>query len=341
MFTTTPRWFGYPVQEYVTSKEGLDNLIQSVNGRGPCFVSEYVYPRRSRLIFDKIFNDFDDKGSLKGPYYSCNRLLEFNESLNNPVTIVFSGSKGYHLHMALQRSKVTAIELWAMHYSLYKELGLTYSDKHCFGVLRQIARVPTTLHVNKFGEVNGRYCRYLTTRDFKKGILYTIKLSKDPGVLPEPMSSTLSFKELTEHVKCYPEVLEKALTREPVAVEIERTREHISSVNVVAPTCLNVGIQELNPTHITRFETTCWLKFIGFTNNAILELYDRMDWRDYKDWITKYMINRTRPRLPMCNKLEVVTDKKYCGDCPLSRIERNGGRDEKEIHYGRSSEDPC
>jgi hypothetical protein len=221
--------------------------------------------------------------------------------------------------MAIKASKVTARELWALHCSLTSHLGLDYADKHSFGVLRQIVRVPTTLHVDKFGVKNGRYCRYLTKREFEKGVQHSVHLAKTPGILPENLKSDITFGELASFVPNYLKVYEQNNGFEQSNVKIERTREEISSVNVVAPVCLNVGIQDWNPTHITRFETTAWCKFIGFSNAAILDLYSRLGWRDFGEGCTKYQISRIRPRLPVCAKLKVVTDSKYCGSCPLER----------------------
>lgn len=320
MFTEAPRWFGCPTQQYVTRREGVVSLIKQVSGSAPCYVSEYVFPTETTLRFDRVFMDFDSKDSLKGPYYDCCKMKKFCESLGLPYVIVFSGGKGFHFHFFIKTTNVSLSELWSLHTALAEELRLLTPDHHCFGNLRQIVRVPTSLYINKNGERNGRYCYYLTPRQFDKGIQHAVKLSKEPGILPEKEKSSVSFDEVTEKLSSYKALL-FGTSNHQLNVGISRTREKISSVNVVAPACLRIGIQEWNPTHDTRFETTCWLKFIGFTDAAITNFYSTLKWRDFEENCTRYQIRRIRSRFPLCYKLKDLTKGKYCTICPIMRGE--------------------
>jgi len=317
LFTETPRWFGFPQQQYVRTSKGLKNILSEVNGTFPCFISVLTYPEPNIPIFDKLVFDFDYKHGLKKPYSDVSKLKAFCENINVPYTIIFSGQKGFHFYIHFLPSTITSIRLEAAHEGITNSLKFETVDRHLFGDLRRVMRMPTTVYINSKGQANGHYCRYLTKEDFEKGILHIKQISKTPGELPQKPKGTMLFQEFVEHIDNYWKHVFSATNNGTMQFNMNRTQSGIKTFFVIAPTCLRQHIGDINPKHIIRFETSCWLKLIGFDNISIYNFYEKLRWRDWDRQMTRYQVRRAKIRPPRCSKIRSIIGDKYCNECSL------------------------
>ena len=318
MFTETPRWFGFPLQHYIRSKASLLNILETVNGTNPCFISVLVFPEPSKYIFDRLVFDLDSKRGLKEPYKDASKLKDFCTKLNLPCTIIFSGRKGFHFYIHLKPSSVSPVRLEAAHEGLTENLDLKTADRHLFGDLRRVMRMPTTVYIDSEGKKNGRYCRYLTDEDFDKGIMSIKKISKEPGIFPEKPEVNMLFSEFVEHIDNYWKYVFTAENGNgTMEFDVDRDKENIRTFYAIAPLCLRKHIGDTNPKHIIRFETSCWLKLVGYNNISIYDFYEKQHWNDWNRQITRYQVRRGKVRPPKCNRIRSIIGDKYCNDCPL------------------------
>jgi len=316
MFLDPPRWFGNPYQQFITSEKKLVALIESLNGLTPCYLSIYTFPTPETFIFDKIFLDLDSD-DLGCAYNDCQRLIDFCETVSVPYTIVFSGKKGFHFYIHLAQSDKTMFELRALQYSLVEFLGLQSVDHHSFGNFRQMARIPTTLYISNDGRFSKYFCRYITHKDFIKGLSHIRKLARYPGTFPEHSPSDFSFDELAAYLPNY-QSNSFSFCKFDFLSKYEFAKSTIGTPNVL-PSCLKKELLSKKPRHLFRFEATCWLKLIGFTNNTITDFYESLEWEDFCKEKTAYQVRRIYGRLPMCRKLRQLNDQNYCKACIIGR----------------------
>jgi len=294
------------------------NILEEINGAAPCFISVLVFPEPAKHIFDRLVFDFDGKHGLKEPFDDVAKLKEFCIKLNLPHTIIFSGKKGFHFYIHFRPSSVSSIRLEAAHEGLAKNFDLKTADRHLFGDLRRVMRMPTSLHVDSQGKANGHYCRYLTDKEFDNGIMHIKKVSKEPGELPEKPESSMLFSEFVEHIDNYWKYVFTAKNgSESMEFNISRDKENIKTFFTIAPLCMRKQIGDINPKHIIRFETSCWFKLIGYDNISIYDFYEKQHWRDWNRQVTRYQVRRAKVRPPRCNRIKSVVGDKYCRDCSL------------------------
>lgn len=316
MFIETPRYFGFPIQTYVRSKEGLANLVDALNGRAPCFVSVLRYPQPLQPVFNKFVFDLDSD-DLNKTLDDVKKLREFAKSIRAKYTVVFSGRKGFHFYIHCKPSVITSHFLGKVHAFIAESCKLTTADPHIFGDLRRVIRLPTSRYVSRDGHVNGHYCRHITDTDIDKGIDHILELSEQPGKIPKTPTVDYTFAELTHRLRSFTYVVKEMADTKRVRFATSAESGAITDLDVVVPRCLRHHITDYNPTHIIRFEATCWLKLCKFSKTRIIDFYEQLEWRDWNQRTTNYQTNRARPRPPDCNKLKQSLGEGYCEECSL------------------------
>lgn len=315
-----------PRQVYIEHEIGFNNLFRTANGNHPCFVSQYVCPTHTSMVVDKILFEFD-ANALHIPYKETRKLKRFCEKIDEPYSIDFSGRKGFHLFISIKpvliqtekekvvmKNKVVSIQL-----SLKSHLGLNCLDLSTIGKLRLPIRYPTSKYVDKNGNKNGNYCRHISAKDFDKGLSHILKLAKEPGSLPSDLPAPYDIDQLASKIPKF--ILRKRYSS--VDMEALDLREGVKapSMNVLTP-CMQKalsGDKLPNPPHELRVEITCWLKFIGYRDIAIMSFYKKVHWRDYSYKKTMSNVRAVKARHPKCSLLREFYGNEPCQSCALGK----------------------
>lgn len=333
MFERAPRWFGYPKQVYVPCTEAISNLIKVFNGNSPCYLSTYVFPTKKTAIVDNIPFDIDNPKDLKISYEATRRLKEHLDNLGIPNIVVFSGRNGFHVYEFIKPSSdISQCDIRNIQYNQLEMSGVGFRTvdgsptrssnlvpaimSQTLGRFRQLMRIPTTKYV-KNNYSNGYYCRYIPDSDFRRGLEHIKHISKEPGEMPPYLTSTFTHKDIWDMLG------EERHKLSYFPCEIEYTNGAISSVpllEVILPLCLRRSIQKSRPSHLTRRETTVYLHFLGFSAEAIVEFYRRLNdnngvplWSDWDYETTRYQVYSLKGRFPKCTDLRL--DVALPGEC--------------------------
>ena len=323
-WTKLPRYFGCPNQVYVTEKIALKNLLKACNGNKPCFVTTYAFPEKNEAIVDKAVFDLDNKfGNLTVPYKDAKSLKDFCFNKNIPHTIVFSGGKGFHFYIHTNPIKCGPEEktevkniLYSIQLSLSNHLGLQSLDTNTIGKLRLLIRMPTTIYVNKHLKKNGNWCRWISDKEFDKGLKFVEKLAKQgPGKLPKAPKVTMSFEEITELIPKY------ELRQKYNGIDMDGAFDLqggilTPTIDALALPCLKISIKE-NPSHWERVEIVAWLKLMGYRDMSIVAFFRNVGWKNFNQQKTQANIRTIKARLPKCTSLREVYGAHLCKKCPI------------------------
>jgi len=331
---TPPRYLWFDVSSkwiYTTTEDAISNLIKIFNGKKPCYISSYIFPTQNSIIFDRIVYDLDHPTDLNIAYKATLNLMEFCEEYSIPYIIVFSGKHGFHFYEFFKPcNNIDKFKLLGIQHEQLRYCGIGLRDKHgnpvdngllpairsqTLGRFRQVFRIPNTLYVKK-GEKSNRYCRVLFPREFKKGIDHILHISKQKGEIPSIPQSTFNFREFYEILSIENEV---PRIHRSINVSITNSSNSIPTLNVILPVCLQKRIVTPNPSHLIRLETTAYLKFLGYSNESIINFYETLQWDDYNRGKTTYQVNSIFPRLPDCKKLKMECGCLDCKSCLLQR----------------------
>jgi len=321
MWVEFPRWFGYPSQLYLQSKESFDNLFKIFNGKTPIFVSCYRFPERDSVIVDSIMLDLDYKSlNIKKPFEEVKRLAKFCEENSFEYAVIFSGNKGFHFYIPirpLSQKLYGKMRLREIIYSIQKNLidnlKLTTIDVKLLGRLNHLVRFPTSKYVGKSGKKTGYYCRYI--EDLPNKVDDVLKLAKTKGSLPQDFKHKLSYKDLIQSI---PNFRYHRVRSANIDDGICRDGTTIPTLDIIVP-CLRKHIQLSEPPHVIRLETTAYLKFLGYRDSSILNFYRNLYWRDFDPEYTYKQILSIKPRLPSCSLLSVYLGDEYCRRCYLRK----------------------
>lgn len=316
MLLSTPRYFGFPSQSYVRTQVGLTNLINAVNGNAPCFVSVLQYPQPKQPVFNKFLFDLDSN-DLSIALKDVNSLRAFATKHQITYTVIFSGRKGFHFYFHCKPSTITSYLLGAIHSYIADECKLQTADKHLFGDLRRVIRVPTSRHVTRDGVIGKYYCRYISDADIDKGLKHILQICTSPGENPVTPKAEDTLSDITERFPNFDMHAKTQEEKQRLHFESAATSDAITELNVVVPECLRQHIDDYNPVHVVRYETTCWLKLIKFSNVAIYDFYEHFAWRDWNRQRTRYQVRRAKARPVWCWKLREILGDTYCKDCSL------------------------
>jgi len=329
-----PGWFSFPQQVYIDNKLALENLLEVCNGTRPCFMRPHVYTDMDTVLYDCISNDFDSKATLTFPHNDISLLKHFCEEHNIDYNIIFTAGKGFHLMEGIKeikidlrdedykndiKTKVANIQL-----SLQSHLGLKTLDKNTIGKIKQPYRIPTTTYVNRSGERNGLFCRYLTPEEFESGISNIKKLAEEPGIIPNPPKQNLTIDEFIECIPNYT-IKRRYRKREDYEKFIKRTSKRLPSANVLFP-CMKKALNQEKPPHKARMEITCWLKMMSYTDDSIVTFFNSISWQGFDINETADQVRTIHPRRPCCEDMQMLFGDKICANCPMNKKRNGNGR---------------
>ena len=314
-FNKMPRFVGNPKQSMIRSQRELNEFIHANNGINTCFTSVYSFNEEAtHVLVDKIFLDLDSEKKPHNALYDAQELSTYCfEEYEIPAYIVYSGSKGYHGYVPFAPEWMTVEDgvdaIRAVQTNLVNEARLRTADPKIVGDIRRLCRIPITKHVNRFGQVNGRYCMPL---DFN--MLY--EMSHDEIVrrsyAPEKIGwyYTTGLPTITEFIGMFGIDTEVELIQVFAGREVSyRNYDDKFVVGLFPQMCIHNDLLSRNPRAITRFYVVVFLKeVLGWGINSIIEFFDGLRMIDFDIAKTTYHVNyiyQKYVKVPACKKLRL------------------------------------
>ena len=331
-FFEVPRAFGNPMQTIVKTENELYTLIHSNRGSKPVFISHNAFPSMiknnkgveepNQINVTKIFLDFDSDRKPENAQLDAIKVMDFCERENIPFIVVFSGSKGFHIYIALKptiynygdflKNATKAVHIW-----LKKELGLRTIDLKC-AEPRRLCRVFYTPHVKedkKSREVikNGMYCCPLFpewVREWKIDAImrYAVCPTK---IDYKPKGNCISLDEfLTKFDINVADMLkaefnDEGSSQNTIIAYTPVDNEYIEQI--LPHPCVHSQIgNNPNPCHFARFAAAAWFANIGRDRAWVLNFFRDRNYVDHKDDTCITQINNIYDhayKFPSCGKL--------------------------------------
>jgi hypothetical protein len=331
-FYEVPRAFGTPSQTVVKTEEDLHRLIHTNIGKTPIFISHNSFPafvknkvgfeEPSQVNVSKIFLDFDSDRKPENAQLDAIKVIDFCESENLPFIVAFSGSKGFHIYIALKptvynygqflKDATKAIHVW-----LQQKLGLRTLDLKC-AEPRRLCRVFYTPHVKtdkKTGKAyaNGMYCCPLEpmwVRDWRmeqimRFAMSPVKINYKPKGYCITLDDFLTKFDINIEEMLKASVSESCSSRNSLVEYIPVNDEYIKSILPLP--CIHSQIaHNPNPCHFARFAAACWLHDIGLDRSVAFKFFKARNYVDHKDDVCATQINNIYDhgyKFPSCSKL--------------------------------------
>jgi hypothetical protein len=210
--------------------------------------------------------------------------------------------------------------------------NIKYVDRHSFGNLRMLVRIPGTLHPK-----TKKYCTYVD--------LDNIRTANDI------LEWCLEHHVVNFGIKKLPDVrelidIDYVPTRSDLEYEPKQWGSHKIPSNVfyflknlIRPCVVNILMIDKEPPHEVRTDLVTELMWLGYSENDVFEIIRKLNWVDFNEKITRYHIHKIFEKKlypPSCKKLANYV---YCTNCgwfywwgvynPLewgSKKESHGGR---------------
>lgn len=289
-FIHFPRSVGNPRQQFVfTSEDALRNL-KKWEGDSSCFISTQGYDNLvfdaggkqlpASIIYGLTFFDFDHDTKPENAYADAHRLSQFLTDNDIAHWVAYSGSKGYHLHIihrpvrfkfSHRNGSAEALRqlVWQVQNHLKISLGLNTLDAQTMGDPKRLCRVPFTAHVNRHGELSGKYCFPIsaaklaeTSHDQLESEAYRPQYH-----LPEVPGRRLTLSELIGVLGVSLEAPETQI-RPVIGGEFgfqdtgSATARFVSALDVKCMGVVN-ELKRVNPAHKARVHAALFAKFLG------------------------------------------------------------------------------
>lgn len=177
-FTHLPRSIGNPRQEFCFATEQIYQRFSKWEGSKSCFISTQGYDNLEydaggrqipmTIIYGLTFFDFDHDDKPENALADVQRLSQFLTNISVAHWVQYSGAKGYHLQIVHKptrfrfnhkdgSSEALREIVHQIQGHLKTSLGLNTLDAQTMGDPKRLCRFPFTRHVNRFGQVSGRY----------------------------------------------------------------------------------------------------------------------------------------------------------------------------------------
>jgi len=325
MFIELPRYVGFPNQVYCERRFAFNNFIKVFNGKAPLMVSTYRFKDRVTPIIDNMVFDIDSYFGMRIPYRNVVNLKKFAYENDIPYIINYSGGKGFHFFIIMKdiipknetEKQEVKDKIYSCQEAIVKHCNVEAIDYPTMGRLHFLIRFPTSVYIrikDSGIEGNGFYCRNIPPEDFDKGLKTIATLATKPGKIPRKPKAT---KSLDEIISLLPNYRERHRVNGDT-VMIARTGMVVPTLEAVGLPCLKEIAASTHPNHRERIELVSFLKFMGYSDVAIVAFIKNLKWLDYRYNTTSYQVSTIKPRYPDCKYLSIAY-KKLCGKCTLKR----------------------
>jgi len=302
LFRKFPRCVGL-YGDLVYSEEELNRYVEVSNGVRDTYVCLYD----TKCIIDKIFLDIDSY-FLDKSFEAVKKIVKRLESMNIPYIPVFSGKKGFHIYIPttdwvppnIETAKVVLRDVQESIAGDVKEV-----DKHVFGDVKRKVRYPNTLNGNNYATplpLDFTSMSLSDIVDYAKtphDITYDVK----PINLLKLTDVELNFRE-------YEDVDVQSKYDAPVSV--------LSVLRLLRPCVADVLLKDKEPPHLLRVDLVAELRFLGFTEEQVVNFIRLLGWQDFDEKITRYQVSQIfrRGYLPLtCRRLQDFVEHRKCLGC--------------------------
>lgn len=320
MFKELPRFMGFPNQTFVRREFAFNAFFRELNGVAPFFVSTYQFKDKLTPIVNCLVFDIDSNFGMRFPYNNTRALKKFCERHCIPYIINFSGGKGFHLFVMikdiipkLEEREALGDKIYSTQVAMCKLLNIESVDYPTFGRLHFLIRYPTGLYVRSKAK-NGFYCRNLTPEEFDSGLTQISKMVTTPGTVPETPKATHTLDDIITLLPNYKDI--ERMNGEDT-IELIRSEMQPPTVAAVGVPCLKEISRHAHPRHFERVELGSWLKFLGYTDLAIITFMKNQNWTRFDYSKTKYQVSTLKSRYPDCKKLKEAYGD-MCENCILN-----------------------
>lgn len=271
LFSIFPREIGIPwddskggfFRREVTSKHDLINYIDTVNGISSCYCS--VYDTNKDVTIDEVVFDLDSE-SLET---ALKDVIKLTKRIQDPYLVLFSGRRGFHLHVLLKPQKLRRDVAGFYIKELQKKLskGIKTVDSHLIGDVSRMIRVPQTLN-------NKKYCTFLPPEFKNWNISQVLDWSMKPHELQiYGRSEYRTIEEVVGEI----EVAEHRETVIPDDIKIIDIPPLEDLCLFIRPCVLEEMIHPVRKDrgafHITRMSFVSELMFLGYTEEQCLNVF--------------------------------------------------------------------
>ena len=274
-----------PIQTYEQFREYIDRN----NGIRDCFASVYS----SDGYIDKIFFDIDSKTHFSSVRDSAVMLYQHLTSKGYRCIPVFSGRKGFHIHLLLKREqydsqakaksllKSASISIIADAFGIEVSKLLNgelsrYVDPTTIGDVSRIMRIPNTLRPPQ----NDLWCVPLPESFPSMSESELTKYAKEPHILDYTNQERPRLKDLASSVIDKIDIKEqhKAFVNPGVACDALVVDDVVK--HVVRP-CLYNRIHDANPSHTVRLAMSADMLNLGYSQEQVVDYFSRLGWVDF------------------------------------------------------------
>jgi hypothetical protein len=331
-FFAVPRAIGNPLQHIAKSEKEIFDFIDTNMGKAPIFISHNSYPTFIKnknntdeiyqVSVSKLFLDFDSERKPENAQLDALKVIEFCEKENLPFLVAFSGSKGFHVYIALRQNnyiygKFLKDATRAIHIWLQKKLELRTIDMQC-AEPRRLCRVMYTKHVKrdkKSGSLvaNGMYCCPMLPewiRDWR--IDDIMAYARSPSdIVYEPHGDLLTIDEfLTRFGIDIEEMLRSAVAKsgdfKGSLCEYKPVTDDFIKQILPQPCIHGTIMNNPNPPHMARFAAVTWLNEIRYPKKWIYDFFYARNYIDRDASVIAYQINNIVDKgykTPTCESL--------------------------------------
>lgn len=290
-FSHFPRAIGNPRQQFIYTSEEAFFEYDQWDGRSSCFISTGGYDniqfeiggkRVPKTIYHTLtFFDFDHDTKPENAFADAHRLSTFLQENDIAHWVQYSGSKGYHLFIVHESTKFRfdyrdgssdALKqlLHQTQNYLRKTLGLNTLDEQTMGDPKRLCRFPFTRHVNRFGEVSGKYAYPIDLEVFNRSTHDSIENGAyRPAVkFPTITGRKLTLKQFVNEMGIIlhsPDTMLKPIVNAEFGFDDDSVHaaRFISAMNLRCPGVVN-ELKRLNPPHKARVYAALFSKILGF-----------------------------------------------------------------------------
>lgn len=328
MFKEMPRYVGIPQQVYCESEFAFKKFEADMKNKVPFFTTTNQFVDRTTPIVDNMFFDIDSYGGLRTPYRDVKLLKDWCERKGLQTIINFSGGKGFHVYVffkpIIPKTDAQKDRLKLIIYSLQKrmvdDIGIEEIDDPTLGRLHFLCRYPTSLYLRKGDtgklEESGFYCRHLTHEEFDLGLKHITKLAREPGIVPNGIKSDKTLADIVHLFNDF-KIVER-IGQLSQAILSNRTGVDTPTINALGASCLKEIVTHSHPPHFERIEVVSFLKWMGYTDEAIASFIQQRNWTRYNSSTTNYQITTIKARFPKCSYLRTIYGS-LCEKCSWGR----------------------
>lgn len=327
LFSPFEREVADPIRQPIKGVKQFKNFVDTHDGIYDCYCDLYSFPFNG--IIDKIYFDFDGiEGGMKDALPYAQQFYRFLVGMKKLSVIpVASGKKGFNLYVILKAKRyMNAKELLRQvaytlivecfgkvtqlnyvdkqgkeHPTLAKvkevdgkdEVGeIIYLDPKVIADTRRFCRIPNTLRPPE----NCAYCTYLNPRRFAKMTIQDVfKSIRKQNHYSHNLKTSITL----DNIEILPN-LDDFLVKIGKNEDCEKNKTFdrnldTTHLELALRPCLFKHMLSPEPRHNVRVAASADLIGAGFSTDEILDMYQKLNWIDWEEDLTRYQIEHCRP----------------------------------------------